>query len=282
MNWFMDILRGIVIGVANIIPGVSGGTMAVSMGVYDKFIGAINNIFKKFKQSITDILPLGIGMLAGIFGFAFFITFCLDNHPLATNFAFIGLIVGGLPAIFKRMSVKKAGVPGLIFFVIFFALIVILPLLAPSQDRDLSMTIGNIIILFFVGALASATMVIPGVSGSMVLLILGYYNPVMTALKSIVGGNLSAIGFMIPVALGIVVGIFAVAKLLEVLLQKYTNQTYCAILGLVLASPVALLLQGNNPSLLASIDFGTAIVSALSLVVGIAIAYFLSKGEKQK
>ena len=282
MNWFMDILRGIGIGVANIIPGVSGGTMAVSMGVYDKFIGAINNIFKKFKQSITDILPLGIGMLAGIFGFAFFITFCLDNHPLATNFAFIGLIVGGLPAIFKRMSVKKAGVPGLIFFVIFFALIVILPLLAPSQDRDLSMTIGNIIILFFVGALASATMVIPGVSGSMVLLILGYYNPVMTALKSIVGGNLSAIGFMIPVALGIVVGIFAVAKLLEVLLQKYTNQTYCAILGLVLASPVALLLQGNNPSLLASIDFGTAIVSALSLVVGIAIAYFLSKGEKQK
>ena len=106
LQWFLDILRGAVIGVSNIIPGVSGGTMAVSMGIYDRVIYAVNNLFKQFKKNFRDLLPIIIGVLIGLFAFAALIGSLLgtksDEIPitrLPTNFAFIGLILGGLPAI---------------------------------------------------------------------------------------------------------------------------------------------------------------------------------------
>ena len=97
MGFFKDILRGVMIGVANIIPGVSGGTMMVSMGIYDKIIGAVNNIFKEWKQSLKTLLPYAIGMLLGIAGLSFCITYFFEHFPLQTAFLFIGLIFGGLP-----------------------------------------------------------------------------------------------------------------------------------------------------------------------------------------
>ena len=110
MSFIKDILRGAMIGVANIIPGVSGGTMMVSMGIYDKIIGAINNIFKQWKQSIKTLFPYLVGMLLSIAGLSFCIDYFFGRFPLPTAFLFIGLIFGGLPVIFRRL--KGAGAQG--------------------------------------------------------------------------------------------------------------------------------------------------------------------------
>ena len=168
LQWILDILRGAVMGVSNIIPGVSGGTMAVSMGIYDRVIYAVNNLFKQFKKSFKELLPILIGVLIGLFAFAALIGSLLgtksDEIPitrLPTNFAFIGLILGGLPAIYKRVNMKDAKIPGILLFLVFLALVVVLPLLNPPEARTVDHSIGTILLMIPLGAIASATMVIP-------------------------------------------------------------------------------------------------------------------------
>ena len=199
MKTIFDILRGVVIGLANIIPGVSGGTMMVSMGIYDTIIGCINSLFKDFKRCVKMLWPYALGMVLGILGLAKLITFLLGSYPLPTNMAFIGLILGGLPMILKKMKGEKKGAPGAIAFVLAFALVVGLKIVDGDNSTDASITLGlgQMIILFMMGVIAAATMVIPGVSGSMMLMLLGYYNPVVGSVSGLVdallSGNMSAV-----------------------------------------------------------------------------------------
>lgn len=287
MNWLFEILKGIMIGIANIIPGVSGGTMMVSMGIYDTLIYSITHLFKQFKKSVITLLPYIIGMVLGIAGLSFVITFLLETYPLATNMGFIGLILGGLPVLVKTVNVKKAGVGGAFLFLLFFAFIILLEVFGHGETTGTAITInmGQIVTLFFVGCIASATMVIPGVSGSMILMLLGYYQPIISAVKNLVTGLLSfdmaSIGtnlaILLPFGIGIVIGIFAIAKLIEILLARFPELTYCAILGLVVASPVAIFMATD----LTGVTVLTVIVSILTFAVGFFIAYKLSE-KKEK
>jgi len=106
MEFFGNIIKGIMIGIANIIPGVSGGTMAVSLGIYDRLIGSISGLFREFKKSILFLIPIIIGAGIGIVGFTYAIEYLLDKHTFVTCMAFVGLILGGLPAIFSSMRAK--------------------------------------------------------------------------------------------------------------------------------------------------------------------------------
>lgn len=256
MNFFMDIIRGIFIGVANVIPGVSGGTMAVSLGVYDRLIASLTGIFKNFKKSMQTILPVLIGGAIGIVGFAFLIELLFAHFPVATCLTFIGLILGGLPVLlasFQRaLAEEHTGIKTghVLAFVLLLAFGVGMALAggegAAVDLSDISIT--GIVLLFLVGMVASATMVIPGVSGSMVLMILGYYHPVigtitafMTALKELdIAGLLHGAGILIPFGLGVVAGIFLIAKLIDFLFQRFAALTYSAILGLIFSSPFAI------------------------------------------
>ena len=252
MKIISDVLRGMVIGLANIIPGVSGGTMMVSMGVYDTIIGCVNNLFKDFKKSVLTLAPYAIGMGVAIAALASLIKYCLGAFPLETNCLFIGLILGGLPAIWGRLKGKKKGAPGAIAFAAAFALILLLEIFGHGEGAQAQLTLGfaSVVKLFAVGVIASATMIIPGVSGSMMLMLLGYYNPILTTIENTIkalaafdmGGLLSCVGVLLPFALGIVVGIFGVAKMIEICLRRWEGVTFCAILGLVVASPVVILM----------------------------------------
>lgn len=287
LQWFLDILRGAVIGVSNIIPGVSGGTMAVSMGIYDRVIYAVNNIFKQFKKNFRDLLPIIIGVLVGLFAFAALIGSLLGTKSseipmtrLPTNFAFIGLILGGLPAIYKRVNMKDAKVPGFILFLIFLALVVVLPLLNPPEARTVDHSIGTILLMIPLGAIASSTMVIPGISGSMILMLLGYYNPVINAMNDLRSGDWSSIAILLPYALGLLVGIVFIAKLMNFLLKKHAALTFSAIFGLVIGSPVALLMQNRECFQIATA--GNWIISIVCLIVGFAVAWFMSTLDKKQ
>lgn len=282
LQWILDILRGAVMGVSNIIPGVSGGTMAVSMGIYDRVIYAVNNLFKQFKKSFKELLPILIGVLIGLFAFAALIGSLLgtksDEIPitrLPTNFAFIGLILGGLPAIYKRVNMKDAKIPGILLFLVFLALVVVLPLLNPPEARTVDHSIGTILLMIPLGAIASATMVIPGISGSMILMLLGYYNSVINAMNNLRGGDWSSLAILLPYVIGLLIGIVFIARLMNFLLRKHAALTFCAIFGLVIGSPVALLMQNRECFALA--NAGNWIASIVCLVIGFAIAWFMAR-----
>ncbi len=283
MNFFKDILRGAMIGVANIIPGVSGGTMMVSMGVYDKIIWAINHIFKEFKSSVKTLLPYGIGMLASIAGLSFCITYFFERFPLPTAFLFIGLIFGGLPVIFGGLKGKKANAGAVLLFVVFFALVILLQIFGGDRgvERELVVNAGEMGILLIMGVITSATMIIPGVSGSMVLMALGYYTPIIAQIRLFIesltafdiDGLLKGFAILIPFGIGVLAGILLVARLIEFLLKRYPLYTYSGILGLVIASPVAVLMGIG----VGAVSVSAVIVSVFTFAIGFVAAFFLSK-----
>ena len=278
MKWFLDVLRGMVIGLANVIPGVSGGTMMVSMGIYDKLIWSINHLFKEFKKCLTILLPYAVGMVAAILLGAVGLKAAFASFPLPTNALFIGLILGSLPFILKEMKGEKIGWQGILVFVLFFALVVGLKIVEKENSTEIRLSVLEIVKLFLLGAVASSTMVIPGVSGSMMLKTLGYYEPIVTGaipalLKGLTSGDWGMvghnIGILLPFGLGIVFGIFAIAKLIEFLMKKWKGRTYCAILGMVVASPVVILM---DTSIYAGFNVWICLASIVTLALGVFCA----------
>ena len=181
-----SILKGMVIGIANIVPGVSGGTMMVAMGIYDKLIHCITHLFSEFKKSVLFVLPIGIGMVVAIAASSFVLSEMFEKIPIQTNLLFVGLILGGLPAILKKVKGARPKVGHLVTALLFFMLVAGMAAMGDSEGAaaDLSFGLVNVVKLVGVGIIASATMVIPGVSGSMVLMLMGFYQPVLDAIKN--------------------------------------------------------------------------------------------------
>ena len=278
-----SILKGAVIGVANIIPGVSGGTMAVSMGIYDKLIHCVTHIFKELKKSIKFLIPIGIGMVLALVGLSFVIEAAFAHFPAQTNLLFIGLIVGGLPAIAKKVKGNTIRIQHIIAAVLFFALVVGMAALGEGDgsSADLSFGVLNVIKLFGVGVIASATMVIPGVSGSMVLMLIGYYQPVIetisTFIRALVAFDvpllLQCCGVLIPMGIGILVGIVVIAKLIEIVFEKWPLMAYWAIIGLIVASPFAIVMMSE----FGKIGIVTVITGVITFVLGFIGAKMLGE-----
>lgn len=283
MEYIKDIVRGMFIGIANIIPGVSGGTMAVSMGVYDKIIHAVTNIKKEFKTSIKTLLPYAIGCVLGIVLLSFVIKFLFANYKMETIALFIGLILGGLPPILKKVENETFKVTHLISFAMLSALI-ILPSVysgAAILEPITSLNIGSLLILLVLGFISAGAMVIPGVSGSMILMMLGYYeyiNNTLTefvkfALKFDIAGAVSKAGILFPFGIGVLIGIFVMSKIIEHFLKKYPNATYWGIIGLVVSSPFAILMGMTT----ATMSIATIAVSILTFLIGFFVSNKLTK-----
>ena len=278
-EFIVNVLRGMVIGIANVIPGVSGGTMMVSMGIYDKLILVLTHFIKRMKEAVALLVPIGIGMLLSIAVFAkIFSEILFPRFPLQTNLFFIGLILGGLPVIYGKVKGKSIKVPQILAFVLFFVMVVGFALVGEGGDAsaDISFSVVNVIKLFGVGIIAAATMVIPGVSGSMIMMSLGYYNTIIdtindfiNALKDFdIAAMLQTFVVLVPFGIGVVVGVVAVAKLIEFMLKKFPEVTYWAIIGLIVASPFAILIMMQVGAI--------GIVEILTGVVLLAVGFVIS------
>lgn len=278
-EFIMNTLRGMVIGIANVIPGVSGGTLMVSMGIYDKLILVLTHFIKRMKEAIALLVPIAIGMLLSIAIFAkIFSEILFPKFPLQTNLFFIGLIIGGIPVIYKKVKGNSIRLPQIIAFVLLFAIVVGFSLVGEGggSSADITFSVGNVLKLFGVGIIAAATMVIPGVSGSMIMMILGYYNTIIdtvnafiNALKSFdIPAMLDTFVVLVPFGIGVVVGAVAVAKLIEFMLNKFPLVTYWAIIGLIVASPFAIIFM---------MEIGT--VGVVEIVTGLVLlvaGFFIS------
>ena len=278
-----NVLKGMLIGIANIIPGVSGGTMAVSMGIYDRLISCISHPFKDFKNNVLFLIPIALGMGLAIVASAFGIDYLFETFPLQTNLLFIGLILGSLPAIYKKVKSATMRLGHIAAAIFFFSLVVGMAMLNGANGNyvQLEVTFIALVKLFLIGVLASATMVIPGVSGSMVLLLLGYYNPILASINDFiraltdfdVPAMLNEFGVLFPFGIGVIVGVLVIAKIIEYIFEKFPLYAYWAIIGLIVASPIAIIAMGTFP-VLTVINVGTGIVA---LALGIFVAMKLGE-----
>lgn len=267
-----NVLKGIIIGLASIIPGVSGGTLAVSMGIYDRIIHCINHLFRDLKSNVLFLLPIAVGMGIAVAGSAIGLDYMFEAFPLQTNLLFAGLILGSLPPIYNKVKGKTIRVGHIFSAILFFVLIAGLAFFNDYQGKEVVLEPGfaETIKLFAIGVLSSATMVIPGISGSMLLMLLGYYNPILDSIKAFViaavkldiAGALNEVYLLAPFGIGLVIGIFAIAKIVEIIFEKFPLYAYWAIIGLIIASPVAILFVASITE-----------VTAISVLTGV-LAFF--------
>ena len=279
-------IKGFIMGIANIIPGVSGGTLAIILGIYEDFIGALSHFFKNFKKNLIFILPVGLGMLAAIATMSNVIDYSLHKFTLATVMFFVGLVLGGIPLLLNKVKGKKDSkvFADIIAFIITFSIVIFMAVakLIFSTDFSISfahLSIVSLILIFLVGILAAGTMVIPGVSGSLVLMLIGYYEPVIKTIKSLVHfDNVAHNGLIILIfGLGIIVGIVGIARLFEYLFKKHETVTYYGVLGFIFASVIAIPIS-TFTSISVTFKVLELVIGLVFLLIGTVIAYKL--GEK--
>jgi putative membrane protein len=286
MDNIMLVIKGFFMGVANVIPGVSGGTIAIILGIYEKFIGAISNLRTNLKKNIKFLLPIVIGMGLSIITMSKVVGYSYDNFPLPTLLFFVGLVFGGIPMLLKNVKGKRESkeLSSYVIALISFFVVVIMAcykfLFGLGGEVNLAdLNILGYILLFMVGVVAAATMVIPGISGSLVLMIIGYYYPIINTINSLFKDNFFHNAFVLGIfGIGVVIGIILISKLLEMLFKRYTTKTYFGVLGFVFASIIAIPLSACIELESISVSIDQAIVGLILLALGTVVSYKL--GEK--
>ena len=277
------VIKGFIMGIANIIPGVSGGTLALILGIYEDFIGAISHFFSNLKKNICFLIPIAIGMLLAIASLSRVIDYSYKHFPIPTSLFFVGLVLGGIPMwvgkVRGKKEVKQAS--SYVIFALTFLLVMVMACSDFIFGEGLKVSFANMglvqyLLLFIVGVVTAATMVIPGVSGSLVLMLLGYYYPVLTVIKECtklqnLGSNIIILGVF---GVGVLLGIVLISKLIEFLFQKYETKTYFGVLGFIVASVLAIPIS-TLLSIKVTFSVIQILIGIVFLVIGSIISYKL-------
>lgn len=288
-EFFLNIVRGCLIGIAFIIPGFSGGSVAAILGIYERMLEAVTGIVKDFKNSFFYLLPIAIGMVIGVAALILPIQWGLANFPIITVSLFVGLTIGGLPSVTRNVvgAPKIGHILALLIPLIIAAGIGFIPNLGNVDLTQL--TFFGYVLLFLAGALAACALVVPGISGSMILLILGYYNPIVQTALGIFRGEAVGQAFLvlIVVFLGIVVGFFAISVIMKYLLRHFPKGTYMAIIGFIIGSiPSVYLATVNEAGESLSMGAVDWVLTVVMLLVGIAVSlslvWFAAKQKKEE
>ncbi len=274
VTFLADMMRGAAIGIAFIVPGFSGGSVAAILGIYERLVGSVADVFKHFFRSMRTLLPVGLGMLLGAAALLYPIQWGVKNFPVPTVTLFVGLSIGGLPAIKGKAPGKPSKSNAVAFLLpcLFAAALAFLPASRHAKGFLYSLDPGGYLLLFLVGAVAACALVIPGISGSMLLLIFGYYAPLIEAITNLLRGtqSLKSLSILLVAGLGMLVGFFALSVLMRLFLKKYPRSTYFAILGFVTGSIVAVYAPFARSAL--SMGAWGWVVTALMLLLGVALS----------
>lgn len=245
----MVYICGLLMALADSVPGVSGGTIAYLLGYYEDFIGSLNSLMTlkgdkterkaNLKKSLNFLVRLGIGWIVGFVSAVLILTKVFESHIYQISSLFIGFILFSIPVICyeEKESLKKFY--NLIFLVLGAALVVVITMVNPSDSGGIaagSVNFLQLIYIMIVGMLAISAMVLPGISGSTIFLIFGVYMTIMNSIKDLLHFKLSALPVVIATGLGIVLGVAAIIKLVKAALTKFHSQTVYAIIGLMLGS----------------------------------------------
>ncbi len=303
-NWLFDLFKGIGIGLACIIPGVSGGTIAIIIKIYDKLINAVSSLFKNFVKSFLILLPICLGIIIGfVIGF-FGIKLAFTYILFSIVALFAGLILGSVPSLTKEVKGEPLKTSYVVTFSITLIFVIGIALLSfyfqtqgsyGLRDKIVNPEWYMYLIMIPIGILASFALVAPGVSGSMILMVLGFYQPILeliSSLKNFDNNFGPHFGLLCCLALGIIIGFFACAKLMKYLLAKHRTITFYGILGFVIGSIPAIFLNfdiyagyatSNTTSYAGIINHPIELALGIPLFfIGAFVAYFLLKYASEK
>lgn len=258
MNYLKIMLKGAVVGVGMIIPGISGGTLAVLLGIYDKLIVSISNLRKDFKNSILFLLPFLFGMGIAFAAMYFPLRLALAHIPFELCMTFVALMLCSTPKIGFDAYHSGFHKIDILWSVLAFGVCFGLCFIPFGNDLVLNLHMAWYMYpsLILIGILVSIALVVPGISGSMLLLILGLYQPLLDTFTNLIQTPLDAIVILLLFGIGLIIGFFTIAKLMRYLLKNFEHQTRWAILGFVIASIIALFLAFDFKDLLTPLHIG--------------------------
>ena len=301
MNILRTLAIGIIIGMANVIPGVSGSTIAVVFGIYDKFINAITLNIKKLRLNKKFVLPIIAGMASGVLIFSKIITVLYEKFPVQTNFFFTGLIIGSIPMLAalatktkKGTKIEKSKIASIIICALIGIAVMILFYLLESSfgtAQDMagplpSFSVKLALKIFVAGVLGAVAMIVPGISGSLLMLIMGVYPIVIKSIPALFlpESFFTALILLLPNGFGVLAGLLIGAKLIKNLLEKAPNHAYAVILGLLCGSALNIcpltknIFQGGFLKSLSEFNGISLILSsAAALILGGAMSFLSSK-----
>lgn len=261
-----EFLKGIIIGIAKIIPGLSGAVLMISFNLYDRAIYAITNFFENPKKNFIFLANLSLGILIGIVFFSKVISFFINHYYTYTTFLFIGLILGGFPILFKKIDKTKKNY---LIMIISFIIMTALSLSGINNTYTLKHNYIDIIIFFISGLLEALGTVLPGISSTALLMLLGIYNTYITTISNLFDLTLikETITFLIPFSLGILIGVISITILINYLFKHHYQLTFSLILGVSISSVLLLIIK---------VFIGiTSLTSLIISILILSIGYFI-------
>ncbi|HCY6730097.1 TPA: DUF368 domain-containing protein [Staphylococcus aureus] len=238
---WINILKGFAMGTSDLVPGVSGGTIALLLGIYNQFIASISGIFsRRFWPSFTFLIPIIIGMLLAMGSLSNLFNYLLSQHHIPTMFFFGGLIIGIVPYLLKISNYKTSFTTKHYMMVIAGIAILIVITLMNNGDKHagetLTLSTSLIVKYFIAGMCASSAMLLPGISGSFMLLVFGVYGTVMLAISEVVKLNFAGLPILLAVGFGVLAGFIISSKIIQYFLTHHKLMTFALIIGFVVGS----------------------------------------------
>lgn len=262
-----NFLKGIIVGIGGIAPGLSGSVLLVIFGLYQKTIDAIGTLFKNFKKNILFLVPLFLGFGVGILLFSKVIDFFLSNFEMQTRFTFLGLVIGTIPLFYKE--IKKEGFSNKYYAIIIISAILGIYLFTVNKGAFPQIENPNLLQSILLGVAVAASSIIPGVDSAVILSTLGLYELYVTSLANF---NL---GILIPAAIGLVFGALIISFIISKLIKNYYTITFSIIFGLFI-SIIPNVLNENCILMLNAKSF----ISILLMIIGFGVSYYLGDIEE--
>ena len=284
-NKLIDFFKGFLLGLDSTIPGFSMGTLAILLKIYDRMIEDFSDVLKHPIKFLKKDFFMIIGLLVGLVANILIITkIVLVYVPLQAICFFIGLILCSIPPTFQLAKSYRIKFKEVLCFIVAIGVLVFVTLLNAGETQELTFSPLSIVMMIVVGSIGSGTMIIPGVSGSMIIMALGYLEPVTQVMSNIITFNEFPVNATLFACflIGVVLGLVLVSKLIKFLQSKSPSAVYSAILGLLVGSPFAMVYLTSQKH---DIDFSNPwvyITSVIMLALGITAGIFINKQEKKK
>ena len=266
MAFALSFVIGIVLGIGAILPGVSGGVLAVALGYYEKMLTAVATFFRAPRKNFLFLLPIGLGAALGIYGVAVLLNKLLVQYESEVYFLFIGLVIGSLPAVFRQSGITENFKKRYIFVFLASALVVVALLFFIPPAETAAEGFGGVFAQFMAGVIVALGLVFPGISASVVMMLLGVYNELMAAVSGM------RVLELIPAGLGLCVGVIAFIKFVSMLMRRFRAYSYSAVIGFMTGTIVAMLRETDPEPLL---------MCVFMLVAGAAAAIGVGKLERK-
>ena len=267
MRYFFNLyIKGVIIGIGKIIPGVSGSVLAMSLGIYEEAIKAINHFFKDISRHFKFLFVVGLGIITSVVLTSNIIKYFLNHFYLPTMLLFIGLIIGGISLFFKKIKQEKTTKVDIGIASIVFIGMIVISIFSQEKSFEIFNHLNDITFFLILGIIEAITMIVPGISGTVIFMLIGCYNKLIDFLSNLF--VIDNFKILVSFGIGIVIGTLIVVKLIDYLLNKYKTKTYMAILGFTISSILLLFIQTLNNSY----SFTQIIIGLLLLGLGYKIA----------